>query len=296
MYMKKLFIFIAIFAVLSSSAFSQDNPEQKKSKRFKILGEEFFYSGRPVIDISYGSSDFSFKNSGLNFADYGIIETKLGYAYLGKTTYSPDIARYRNRYLFGSMYANSLSFKNRNENNNSTKSWRFGLGTEEGYGYKIGKKSSIILYNSSSMNWTRYDEGITFELFENGLISRKDMLHDFYRTFRFGTSTEAGILIPISNMINLQAMYDRSIIFPRHMFWKYLGSAVLEGLGQSAVDGFVKAIMKSSPFAGPIVSFILKNGLSYGLYELRKEKMNWPFESAEPLFNESFKLGITFMF
>jgi hypothetical protein len=294
--MKKLFIFIAIFAVLSSASFSQDKPEQKKSKKFKILGEELLYSGRPLIDISYGSSDFSFKNSGLKFSDYGIIETKLGYAFLGKTIYSPDIVRFRDRFLSGSMYANSLSIRNRNENNNTTKSWRFGIGSEEGYGYKIGKKSSIILYNAGTINWTRYDEGTQAELFENGLAPRKEALHDFYQTFRFGTSTEAGILIPISNMINLQAMYDRAIIFPRHMVWKHLGSALLEGIGQSAIDGFVKAIMKSSPYAGPIVSFVLKNGLSYGLYELRKEKMNWPFESAEPLFNESFKLGVTFMF
>ncbi|RPI16188.1 MAG: hypothetical protein EHM58_12370 [Ignavibacteriae bacterium] len=300
--MKKIFILLVLLQFFAAPLFSQDiekdTAKGKKAKPFKLFDEKFFYSGRPTINISYGQANFSFKNSGMSFPDYGVIETKLGYGYLGKSYYSPNVVRYRNRFLVGSMMANSLSLKlgDKNNNSNSTKTWRFGIGTEEGYGYKIGKKSSIILYNSSTINWTRYDEGVVIEEFELGYISRKDELKDFYQTLRFGTSMEAGVIVPISDMLNLNVMYDRSIIFPRHMVWKHLGSMIIEGIGQSAIDGFVKAIMRSSPYAGPVVSFVLKNGLAYGLYELRKEKMNWPFNSAEPLFNESFKLGLTFMF
>lgn len=297
--MKYIFIFLVFLQLSYFQVISQDKEKDttanKKHEHFKIFDEEFFYKGRPTINVSYGQAKFSWKNSGLTFPDYGLIETKLGYGYLGKTYYSPDIARYRNRYFFLDMFANNLSIKGM-YNTNSTKTWKFGIGNEEGYGYKIGKKSSLILYNSSTINWTRYDEGTVIEQFELGYLSRKDELHDFYQTLRFGTSTEAGIIIPVGGMINLQAMYDRSIIFPRHLVWKHLGSMIIEGIGQSAIDGFVKAIMRSSPYAGPIVSFVLKNALSYSLYELRKEKMNWPFESAEPLFNESFKAGLTFMF
>jgi hypothetical protein len=296
--MKIILFFIVILQFLAAPLFSQekakDTSEKKQQKKFKLFDEEFFYHGRPFIDVSYGQTNFSFKKSDIFFPNYGIIETKLGYGYLGKTSYSPNIARYRNRFVHGSLMASSLSIKG--ADNNSTKTWRFGIGNEEGYGFKTGKNSSVILYNGGTMNWTRYDEGITTETFQFGEITRRDILLDFYETLRFGTSMEAGIIIPIDGMINLQAMYDRSIIFPRHLVWKHLGSLIIEGAGQSAIDAFVKAIIRSSPYAGPIVSFVLKNGLSYGLYELRKEKMNWPFNSAEPLFNESYKLGLTFMF
>lgn len=296
--MKKIFILSVLLLILVSSIFSQnkvkDSTSSKKHNHFKIFDEEFFYAGRPFIDISYGQTNFSFANSNESFQHQGIIETKLGYGFLGKTVYSPDIARYRNRFLFGSMISNSLSLKT-GGNSNKNITWRFGFGDEEGYGYKIGKKSSINLYSAGTMNWTRYDDG-RMGIDEYGNVIPGGKLFDFYETFRFGTSMEAGVIVPLGNMVNIQAMYDRAVIFPRHLFWKHLGSVVIEEIGQTAIDGFVKAIMRSSPYAGPIVSFILKNGFAYGIYELRKENMNWPFETAEPLFNESFKLGITFMF
>jgi hypothetical protein len=71
---------------------------------------------------------------------------------------------------------------------------------------------------------------------------------------------------------------------------------MIETVGQTAIDGFIHAIMKSSPTAGPIINFVLKNALAYGLYELRRENMNWPFNSAEPLLFDSFKAGFTFTF
>jgi hypothetical protein len=162
----------------------------------------------------------------------------------------------------------------------------------------LGKKSSLVLYNSSSFTWTRYDDGILIELFSlnEPMNERIKLLSDFNQSTRFGTATEAGIIVPIAGFVNLQAQYDRTIVFPRHLFWKHLGSMMIEAIGQTAVDGFVKAIMKSSPTAGPILNFILKNALSYGIYELRREKMNWPFNSAEPLMFESFKAGFTFTF
>jgi len=54
--------------------------------------------------------------------------------------------------------------------------------------------------------------------------------------------------------------------------------------------------MDASPTAVPVVHFLLKNGLSYGVYQLRKEKMNYPFDSEAPIVNDTFKVGVTFIF
>ena len=96
--------------------------------------------------------------------------------------------------------------------------------------------------------------------------------------------------------VELNASYERSIVFRRHLFWKWLGSALIETAGQVAVDKFVDEIMDSTPCAGPIVSFVLKNALAYGAYELRMQKMNWPFKSEPPLSYDQFKVGINFVF
>ncbi|MGE5847186.1 MAG: hypothetical protein ACM34O_10705, partial [Ignavibacteria bacterium] len=102
--------------------------------------------------------------------------------------------------------------------------------------------------------------------------------------------------IKVLPVLTLEAGYERSIIFPRHLFWKWLGSAGIELIGQWALDEFIDNIMDSSPYAAPVVNFVLKNALAYGIYELRQEKMNWPFNSAAPLAYDQFKFGVTFVF
>ncbi len=293
--MFKKTIILTLLALLTFSLNAQDTGKDKKTWEFDLYGKEYFYKSRPTIDITYGASKISLKNSGVNFNDAGLIEVKLGYTYLGKSKYSKSISRYESNFLYGSYISSKINAK---EIPGEDKTWRFGAGNANGYGYMLGKKSSLVLYNSSSFTWTRYDDGILIELFSMNepMNERTKLLGDFNQTIRFGTTTEAGIIVPIAGFVNLQAQYERTIVFPRHLFWKHLGSMMIEAIGQSAVDGFVKAIMKSSPTAGPILNFILKNALSYGIYELRREKMNWPFNSAEPLMFESFKAGFTFTF
>jgi hypothetical protein len=94
----------------------------------------------------------------------------------------------------------------------------------------------------------------------------------------------------------LDAGYERSIVFQRHLFWKWAGSGLIEAAAQGLLDGFIYKIFKSSPAAGPIVNFLLKNALAYGIYELRQEKMNWPFNSEAPIAFDQFKFGVSVVF
>jgi hypothetical protein len=121
-------------------------------------------------------------------------------------------------------------------------------------------------------------------------------LEAFNKTFRFGTTTEGGLRIQLVPVIALNAGYERSVIFPRLLVWKFAGSLLIEGVTTGAIDAFVKEIMEESPAAGPIVNFVLKNALSFGMQQLRHEKMNWPFKSVEPLYADSWKVGVTFTF
>lgn len=286
----RIFLFL-ILLVTSLNSFSQNG--KKHNRDYYIFDEDYLYKSRPTIEISGGYSKLSLKNSEIVFNNSGSLEMKLGYTYLAKSKYAKNIVKYENNYLYGGMVAPSLLSSN-NINYGNGRTWKFGLGSSSGYGYRLGAKSSVVLYNSGSIVWTKYDDGITTPGFlNNGFYNP---INDFKGTFRFGTATEAGILIPLSGIFNIQAQYDRSVVFSRHMVWLNFGSMLIEAFGQTAIDGFVKAIMKSSPESGPIVNFLLKNALSYGIYELRKDKMNWPFRSASPMFFESFKAGFTFVF
>lgn len=291
--LRKISIFI-ILGLIVNTASAQDTGTKEHPWDFDFWRTVYLYKSRPTVDLSYGQSHITLKNSALDFRDAGLLELRLGYTYLSKSSFHKKITRLENNYLFGSYISSKINTRNSSAED---KTWRFGLGNSSGYGYLLGKKSSLVFYNANSITWTRYDDGFPLAMTPEDLSGyRYITLSDFNQSFRFGTSTEAGIIIPIAGFVNLQAQFDRTLVFPRHLFWKHLGSVMIELIGQGAVDGFVNAIMKSSPFAGPIINFLLKNALSYGIYELRREKMNWPFESREPLLFDSFKAGFTFTF
>lgn len=271
---------------------AQESHKKEKKEREHIFyswEDNFLYKGKPSIELTYGQSEISLKNYGSDFTQNGTINLKLGW-HKESNLEQKSIIKYRSNYISGSYSTSNIRLGN--TTSGAPVTLNFGFGSADGYGYKLGKKSSLVLYNSSAMTWTRYDRGSGSSTIETGY----NRIEDFNKSLRFGSTAEGGIIIPLGGLVNLQASYDRTIVFPRHMVWKHIGSALIEAGGQSIIDGFVYAIYKSSPFAAPIVSFILKNGLSYGLYELRREKMNWPFESAEPLLFDTYKVGVKFTF
>jgi hypothetical protein len=278
--LKKIF-FVLVFTSLTINLFAQ---EKDNDNNYKIFDDDYFYRGRPAIDLSFGNSWITLKNTSMSVPQSSLLELILGYYYVGKSKYSKNIEKLRNSYALLTYFKDVTT-------------WRFGFGSTSGYGYKLGKRSAILLYNANSIDWTRYEEEIpVIESPGNGINDYYSKIQDFNKTFRFGTGTEAGIIMPIVGIVNFQVSFDRTLVFPRHLVWKHLGSVIIEGLGQTALDAFIHAVFKASPESGPIVNFLLKNGLAIGLYELRRSKMNWPFETAVPMLFDSFKLGFNFIF
>ena len=258
-----------------------------KSK-FELFDSQFIHS--PSISLTYGFSSIKIHNFSGSFAEPNVPEIKLGYT-SEKPLWSNDgILTHKYNYLFLSNITTDISgtpTANKIESN----LWRFGFGWAKGYGYKIGSLSAIIPYNSFSLEWSRLEV-------KNFPANQDDAnkLSLFNDAFRFGTGSEAGLRIRIIPLVNIEVGYERAVIFERHLFWKWAGSALIEAGGNWALDAFVDKIMDSSPYAAPVVGFVLKGALAYGIYELRQEKMNWPFQSAAPLAYDQVKFGLTFNF
>jgi hypothetical protein len=289
-------ILLIIFLLLPLYSQDKDTVKNKGKEKYNVFEDYKFYEGRPTIDLSYGISKPDLFNSGASFIRQGLLEMKLGYTYEKKYRYGNDITKYVNRFIYGGFFANNLHLKP--YDNGDIKTWRFGIGTSSGYGYQVWDKSSIILYNSNSLAWTRYDNDLYPDFFVgNEYVPEYYNTLEFNRTIRFGTGMQAGIIIPIQGIVNIQVQFDRTLVFPHHLVWKNIGSAIIEAAVQSAADGFVHGIFKSSsPAVAPVINFIFKNGIALAMYELRREKMNWPFESAPPMVFDSFKAGFSFKF
>jgi len=298
--MKTNLLFIA--SVLSLIIFpgvnlvAQDSTETEKDKwDWSWEYDEFeqwisFGRKMPTISFLYGITDIKNKSISDPLADGNLLELQLGHTKKRISRYSDNILNFGFKYLFFSYISSDLISGSENQNELKSKNWRLGLAGSKGYGYKIGN-AAIILYSSYSYDWTKVDftdratnasDQITMDRFEDGI--------------RFGSSNDGGIRIVATRLISLDANYQRSIVFERHLFWKWAGSAIIEAAANGILDIFIKEIFKSSPQAGPIVNFLLKNALAYGIYEVRQEKMNWPFPSTQPLSFDSFRFGATFTF
>ncbi|MCU7495394.1 MAG: hypothetical protein HF314_10280 [Ignavibacteria bacterium] len=277
---------------------NEDNTEcSHHSHDFNFMGFHNF-NGKPTIEATYGNSDIGIKSFGKlsnkGFLNAGSAELKLSYSSLND--YDENIVEYKNRFFFVSNNSTDLVKKKDNSQDIKSDLWRFGFGIQNGYGYKMGR-SAVIPYTSNSIVWSR----VEWNTPEDGLIpglSEEDLnrLDLFNNAFRFGTMSEGGVKLQIVPLFTINAGYERAAIFPRYLVWKQLGSFVIEAAALGALDTFVDEIMDSSPAAGPVVNFLLKNGLSYAIYELRREKMSWPFKSAEPLTYDTWKIGMTFTF
>ena len=246
---------------------------------------------KPTTSLNYGLSNISRDDVQESFADNALIELKLGYTSSKTTSYADYIEKLNYNYAFLNYNSTSLAGGTNDTSEIETKNWQFGLGWSKGYGYKIGSQSAIIPYYSSTLSFTEID-------FQNDSLNTndEDIMNRYNGTFRFGSSSEFGVRGQITNLLILEAGYETAAVFEGWLFWKWAGSAVIEVAANGVLDVFIKEVFKSSPAAGPIVFFVLKGALGYGLYELRKGEMNWPFPSAPPVTMDNFKFGMTFTF
>jgi hypothetical protein len=280
-----LFVMIYFPSLFSQTKSTEDNSYMDMSEELKAWENK-----TPAISLNYGLSNISRTDVEAAFADNNFIGLKLGYTYK-RNKYADYIEKSTFNYFLINHNSTSLAGGSSNASDIETNDWQYGIAFSGGYGYKVGEEASITPYYSTSYTWT------DMNFSDKTLSSNDERIKALYdESIRFGTGSESGVRVQATSLITFEAGYERSIVFERHLFWKWAGSAIIEGTANSALDLFINEIFKSSPSAGPIAFFVLKTALGYGIYELRKDKMNWPFPSAPPILMDNFKLGVTLTF
>lgn len=171
--------------------------------------------------------------------------------------------------------------------------WRFGVDfSDDGWGYKLATNTYLFFVFGNSLIWSKIDVD------ELSVLQQPDslLLGIFSEQLRFGNAFHSGVSLVLFKGFSLDFRFERALIYPGHKFWYWFGSYLIEGVSHYLLDRFIEEVLESSPKAAPIVNVLLKSALSYGIYELRKTKMNWPFNTESPLLNNNFKFGLTFMF
>lgn len=257
----------------------------------KIWEFQSLWSGprRPMMDFTYGSGSVKQKLFMGNFADAGAVELKLGYS-RGRPEFA-NVVRLDDKFVVFNYSASDLFGKSAAEADVRSTMLRFGIGSRHGFGYDF-KSTYLYPYSQTSLLWTKLDTKRP-----TGLSSSDLAILDRYEgTFRFGAAAEGGLAFGFAEIVALRAGYEFSVIYPRHVFWPWLGSAALAGIGMEAISHFGRNIVEASPTVGPIIYALLRNALAYGYYLLVRDNQYWPFQSETPVTTEGFKFGITLTF
>jgi len=254
---------------------------------------DFIYTSRPMIEVNYGIGSPNNKQVANEFANVGSWDIRLGKSEL--KNYDKILVDLSERYLFASYLSSSTQSFSSTENKILTDSYRFGFGSRDGIGYG-GSTLSFVPYVSQNFVWTKLSK-YTTPTSQNSIDSK--VLDDYYGTFRFGDKSSYGMKMEVASLIQVNAFYETSVVYRRHLFWYWSGSFIVSQIGYNLLSYFTDDIVDASPILGPIFNFALKAGYLYGYHLLRQENMNWPFNidgNEAPLTFETFNIGVSFVF
>jgi len=173
-------------------------------------------------------------------------------------------------------------------NTNALDFWSLGFINGTGYGYQWGS-STLMLTVEDNTSWTSINPR-TYSLMQ-GPADWQNII-DFDGTMRLSSSMTSSLEFRVSNTVSLTGGYTWNQVMPRHLFWYWMGSEIIEGLAGNAVDRLIENFTEMSPKSQPVMHFVLKSAVLYGMKEMRRKYMNWPFETVSPMNITYWNIGV----
>ncbi|PKL77401.1 MAG: hypothetical protein CVV25_14625 [Ignavibacteriae bacterium HGW-Ignavibacteriae-4] len=300
MYKYILFLLIATISINAQDTIEKDKSTSLDSSKYQEWDFEFWsmnsYSDldRPTIEIEYGKNE-EFYNKDAFSTDFNPNNRfigKVGFADYGETVAGSGLLKYSFNSLFGAQSLGDIDAIGENQSLNS-RVLSFGWLTSKGYGYTISDNFQIILTHGTGLSWNSLSFANSSGVVDSNQI---DLIKVMEEGVHFGETFESGIKIRIIDNIGISATYSENLIMPRFLFWHWSLGKLIEGTSQGIASYFVDRVKTTSPTLVPILYFVVKNGISYGFHRIRENNMNWPSNTAPPLFQRNFNIGVSFIF
>ena len=252
---------------------------------------------RAGIALTYGTGSLNRVGLAADLASVGALDFRLGFVGEGDFAGRSDLVAYGAININVAYFGSSLSIESPSNDQIETSLWRFGLGTEDGYGYRFGTSGRrVVLSNVGAIVGGAYffdwDDPTGVDLSAADSL----VLDGFGRTARFGDMWEASAQVWFDEAMGARIGYERAVMYPCFKTWKWMGASLLYSITGLILEKFSEAAGKDAPGSVPIVDFLLEGALGYVYYELREESTNWPFDTEEPLSYDTFRLGVTYKF
>lgn len=286
------FIFILLLSqAIMAQSYRSDDPEDLVD--FLGLGWSWGFerNSKPFIEAGIGISRLNHNNFDGTFYLNGLAEAKFGYS--SSDSFTTGVIRLKENYFVGSWLAKDLNvFMEEDEPDfTAMEMRRIGFGVRRGYGYNIGALK-ILPYVQNSFMWSQ------MESVRPAGLSAEDiaLLNRYEDSYRFNFVNETGLKIRLFGTLEAMASYEYTIVYPRVIFWEWLGSYTIMYMSMGVISSFASDIVDNSPILGTLVYFVLTNGVNYGFYTAFKDNMNWPFQSEAAMYNQAAKISLSFVF
>ncbi len=241
----------------------------------------------PFVEVSYGLGNSSVNSLIGKFQDAGFAEIKIGHYRNSLRGKDSVVLGSKSKFVQFSFFDQKLR-KAVTTSDISTNTFRFGMGWADALGYKFGN-SALLLGSEQGFGWSRLK--VNDKLTD---VSDLAKLRYYDNQFKFGINNAATLKFSIVPSVAVNVSYERAQVYQKVIFWRTAGSILAEQISYGILDEFIDEVVDHSSVGAPVINFILRNGLSYGIYELRKEKMNFPFKGEDPLMESTFKVGLSF--
>lgn len=299
-----LMISIMLVGVVTTSMAMQQDAEADMDTLMSIFYDDSpdktLRQRHPHLQATYGTLEFDRKGLGgsrTQITNYGFV---VGMEDARSIRNHTSIVRYQNNGVFFnygvSKPIDGLALVEDSIVDGPSTSmnvYSFGFIDESGYGYKLGEGSALKFLVGKNAVWSSVDP----QSFDATLSSdARQTVRDFTGSIRFGATMNPTVEFQVIKPLSIRAGYTWTQIYPRHMFWYWAGSEMIEGIADGIVMASVKAFGKASPSSLPIMNFVLRNAVAYGFKTLRKNSMNWPFETAAPMNITGYTIGVSLNF
>jgi hypothetical protein len=243
-----------------------------------------------AVSLAAGFADMSLEGFDGPFASTNLLEARFGPRSVSTIAKDARVARYTEKAIsIGGISTRLADAGIRAKTETSL--WRFMAGKREGYGYRIGDTAFIAPYQGTSVF---FDD---FDVYDGPFTPADEAAIDpFDGHTRVGSAFEGGIAFGINSSITLDIGFDETAVYPHYVFWPAVGSGLVHAIALGVADGVSQQVARASPRAAPIVSFLLRNAISYAIYHQRRSEVNWPFGGEAGLIYKGFKTSFTFTY
>jgi hypothetical protein len=280
----------ALLALVAAPVLAQTTDWDYDGRRYLAFFDQ------PTVGVGYGIATPGVQGLSGSFANVGAINFRIGYTGEWNLKHEGirELDEKRLSVTYGSHDLGGEEVLDHTFAYHATyqpEFWRVLWEDASGFGYAIGENASATPYYSYGLGATKI---LVEELAFDGPSDEAEWRR--YDGLRFTNNFTSGFRLKPVRALELDLGYEATVVYPRVLFWMWLGSYAIERAGEAAISSFVGKVIEGSPAAAPVLNFLLKGAWSYAFHELREENMHWPFETDAPLTTRQFSVGVNLKF